>query len=121
LTLTRQPIHDDTVVQGYFKEAHSMFNIGLPEILIIAFVAVIFIDPKQLPGLFRNLGKGVQQMKRMREDFTKGIQEVQNDLGLADSGPRRQPDSLQRKGPSRQSGPGPAGSEAETWNEGEGI
>jgi Sec-independent protein translocase protein TatA len=53
-----------------------VFGIGIPEILIIALVAIVFINPKDLPGLFRNLGKGYQQIRRMREDFMKGVKNI---------------------------------------------
>ena len=36
-----------------------MFGIGLPEMIIIAVVALIFIGPDKLPGVLRSIGKAV--------------------------------------------------------------
>ncbi|MFZ4617844.1 MAG: Sec-independent protein translocase subunit TatA/TatB [Rectinemataceae bacterium] len=59
-----------------------MFNIGLPEFLVIALLAIVVIKPDQLPGLFRNLGKGLRQVARIRNEIMEGLREVKQDLGL---------------------------------------
>ena len=35
-----------------------MFGIGLPELIIIAIIALIVVGPKKLPDLAKTLGKG---------------------------------------------------------------
>ena len=71
-----------------------MFNIGLPELLVIVLVVVVFLNPRELPGFFRKLGRGVQQIKHMREEFTRSLRDVQEDLGLTDRGTRGTPAGL---------------------------
>ena len=36
-----------------------MFGIGLPEMIVIAIVALVFIGPKNLPGVLRSVGRGL--------------------------------------------------------------
>lgn len=45
------------------------FGLGLPELIVILFVALIIFGPKKLPELGRNLGKGLKS-------FKKGIEEA---------------------------------------------
>ena len=40
-----------------------MFGIGLPEMMVIAAVALIFIGPDKLPGVMRSVGRGLVQLK----------------------------------------------------------
>jgi Tat protein translocase TatB subunit len=60
-----------------------LFRIGLPEILIIIVVVIVFVNPKQLPGFFRKAGKFVQQMKEMRDSFKRSLEEVKNQIDAA--------------------------------------
>ena len=62
-----------------------MFRIGLPEILLIAFIAVVFLHPREFPAIFRKIGRLVRQMKEMRDSFTRSIQE---ELGPSAEGER---------------------------------
>ncbi len=39
-----------------------MFGIGLTEIVVIAVVALIFLRPKDLPRLFRTMGKAYRRI-----------------------------------------------------------
>ena len=52
-----------------------MFGIGLPEIMIIAVVALIFIGPDKLPGVLRSIGKGLVELKRATSDVRSTVQE----------------------------------------------
>ena len=52
-----------------------MFGIGLPEMIIIAIVALIFIGPDKLPGVLRSIGKGLVELKRATSDVRSTIQE----------------------------------------------
>ena len=78
-----------------------MFNIGLPELMIIVLVVIVFISPKELPGFLRKLGRGVQQIRHMREQFARSMREIQDDLGLTDSGTRGAQGGATREGPRR--------------------
>ena len=52
-----------------------MFGIGLPEMIIIAIVALIFIGPDKLPGVLRAIGKGLVELKRATSDVRSTVQE----------------------------------------------
>ena len=52
-----------------------MFGIGLPEMIIIAVVALIFIGPDKLPGVLRSIGKGLVELKRAPSDVRSTVQE----------------------------------------------
>ena len=57
-----------------------MFGIGLPELIIIAAVALIFIGPKNLPGVLRSLGRGLVQVKRATNEVRETVQEEMNQI-----------------------------------------
>lgn len=46
-----------------------MFNIGMPEMLMILAVALLVIGPRKLPELARGLGKGLGEFKRAVNEF----------------------------------------------------
>ena len=52
-----------------------MFGIGLPEMIIIAVVALIFIGPDKLPGVLRSIGRGLVEIKRATSDVRSTVQE----------------------------------------------
>lgn len=52
-----------------------MFGIGLPELLIIAGLALILIGPKKLPDLARSLGKTIGELRKATEDVKEKIWE----------------------------------------------
>jgi Tat protein translocase TatB subunit len=57
------------------RRGKVMFNIGMPELIIIAVVALFVVGPKRLPDLARSLGKGFQEFKKAAEDMTDSIKE----------------------------------------------
>lgn len=49
-----------------------MFELGLPEILVIGGAALLLFGPKRLPELAKSLGKGIRDFKKaLEEDDTK--------------------------------------------------
>lgn len=54
------------------------------EILIVAVVALIVVGPKDLPGMFRELGKFTAKAKRMARDFSRAMEDAADDAGVAD-------------------------------------
>ena len=65
-----------------------MFGIGLPELVIIVVIALIFIGPKQLPGVMRSVGKGLVEIKRATNDIRHTVQtemdNIERDLEVKD-------------------------------------
>lgn len=49
-----------------------MFNIGLPEIIIIAFVIVLFFGGKKIPDLVRGLTDSVREFRKAMRDEDNG-------------------------------------------------
>jgi sec-independent protein translocase protein TatB len=61
-----------------------MFGIDSPELLVIAIVALIFIGPKELPGLLRTWGKWMAQMRGMASEFRGHVDEMVRQSELDD-------------------------------------
>jgi Tat protein translocase TatB subunit len=45
-----------------------MFNIGTPEMVLIAFIALVVVGPQRLPSLFRQIGRGLAQFRQIQDD-----------------------------------------------------
>ena len=65
-----------------------MFGIGLPEMIIIAVVALVFIGPDKLPGVLRSIGKGLVELKRATSDVRSTVQDemhkIEEEIELKD-------------------------------------
>ena len=70
-----------------------MFNIGMPELIMIFIVALVVVGPKRLPDVARQIGKAVAQLKKATMDLQDALeqeppedikQEVRDKLGYTD-------------------------------------
>jgi sec-independent protein translocase protein TatB len=61
-----------------------MFDISWTEFLLIGVVALIFIGPKELPGVLRTLGQWTRRIRSMAADFQGQFQEAMREAEMAD-------------------------------------
>jgi sec-independent protein translocase protein TatB len=61
-----------------------MFDFSWSEILLIGIVALIFIGPKELPGVLRTLGQWMTKIRRMAGDFQNQFHDAMREAELAD-------------------------------------
>lgn len=71
-----------------------MFDIGWMELMVIGVVALIVVGPKDLPEMFRQLGRVTAKIRQMGREFSRameqaakesGVDEVRRDLKAATS------------------------------------
>jgi Tat protein translocase TatB subunit len=58
-----------------FHKEKKMFGIGMPELLVIAALALILIGPKKLPELAKSLGKTLGELRKATDDVKESILE----------------------------------------------
>ncbi|MBT8425314.1 MAG: Sec-independent protein translocase protein TatB, partial [Silicimonas sp.] len=62
-----------------------MFDLGWSELLVIGIVALIVIGPKDLPGMFRQLGKYTAKIRRMARDFQRAMEDAADEAGVKET------------------------------------
>ena len=50
-----------------------MFGIGMPELLLVMALAVVFIGPKKLPDIARALGRGMREFRDATDDLKRSL------------------------------------------------
>ncbi len=63
-----------------------MFDIGMTELLVIGIVALIVVGPKDLPGMFRTLGRFTGKMRSMAREFQRAMEDAADESGVRDIG-----------------------------------
>lgn len=61
-----------------------MFDIGMTELMVIGIVALIVVGPKDLPGMFRTLGRFTARARGMAREFTRAMEDAAKDSGVSD-------------------------------------
>lgn len=61
-----------------------MFDLGWSELLVIGIVALIVVGPKDLPVLFRNVGRFVGKARGMAREFSRAMHDAADEAGVKD-------------------------------------
>ena len=61
-----------------------MLDIGFPEFLLISFVLLIVVGPKDLPKVLRSITSFIRKIKSMASQFHSGIDELANEAEISD-------------------------------------
>ena len=61
-----------------------MFDLGLTELLLIGIVALIVVGPKDLPMMFRQVGKFVGKARSMTREFSRAMDDAADGTGIKD-------------------------------------
>jgi sec-independent protein translocase protein TatA len=59
-----------------------MFGIGMPELMVIAVIALLVVGPKKLPDIAKALGKGLAEFRKVTDDATETIKDTLRTDGL---------------------------------------
>ena len=52
-----------------------MFDIGMPELIVIFLVAIVVLGPKRLPEVAKVVGKGLGELKKALKDVKDSVEE----------------------------------------------
>ncbi|MEM9249115.1 MAG: Sec-independent protein translocase protein TatB [Pseudomonadota bacterium] len=61
-----------------------MFDIGWTELMIIGIVALIVVGPKDLPVMFRSLGRFTGRLRGMAREFSRAMDDAADQAGAKD-------------------------------------
>lgn len=62
-----------------------MFDIGFTELLVIGIVALIVVGPKDLPMMFRTLGRFTARARALGREFTSAMNAAADESGMRDA------------------------------------
>jgi sec-independent protein translocase protein TatA len=55
-------------------------KVGMPELLIIAFICLLIFGPRALPKLGKGLGETIRGLKGAKKQFDDGLHEVDQEV-----------------------------------------
>lgn len=61
-----------------------MFDLGWSEFLIVGFVLMMVVGPKDLPKVLRTFSKFSSQARSMAREFTSSLEEASKDANMGD-------------------------------------
>ena len=73
-----------------------MLDIGGWEFLLVAFVLVMVVGPKELPAMLRSFTKLTRQMRSVAREFTDGMNQIAVDAEVAEVNPESKQDGVTR-------------------------
>lgn len=60
-------------------------DFGWSELLVIGIVALIVVGPKDLPGMFKQLGKFTAKLRRMAREFQRAMEDAADESGMRET------------------------------------
>ncbi|MDP2724656.1 MAG: Sec-independent protein translocase protein TatB [Syntrophales bacterium] len=73
MTRALNPIYTEGGCTG---KVEKMFGIGMPELIVIAVIALLVVGPKRLPDLAKSFGKGLSEFRKATEGATETLKET---------------------------------------------
>ena len=73
MTRALNPIYTQ---RGCTGKVEKMFGIGMPELIVIAVIALLVVGPKRLPDLAKSFGKGLSEFRKATEGATETLKET---------------------------------------------
>ena len=61
-----------------------MLDIGGWEFLVVAFVLLMVVGPKELPNILRGFTRAMRRVRSMASEFTRGMEDLASDNELGD-------------------------------------
>ncbi|GAB1480575.1 hypothetical protein MASR2M74_31570 [Paracoccaceae bacterium] len=59
-------------------------DLGMSELLVIGIVALVVIGPRDLPEMFRQLGRFTAKLRAMSREFSRAMEQAANEAGVKD-------------------------------------
>lgn len=59
-------------------------DLGMSELLVIGIVALVVIGPRDLPEMFRQLGRMTAKLRAMSREFSRAMEQAANEAGVKD-------------------------------------
>jgi sec-independent protein translocase protein TatB len=59
-----------------------MFDIGWMELMVIGVVALVVVGPKDMPEMFRQLGRFTSKIRQMGREFSRAMEQAAKESGM---------------------------------------
>ncbi len=68
-----------------------MFDLSWSELLFVAILAIIVVGPRDLPKLFNLIGRFFSKLRRLYQDMTGSIRQLEREVNIAEGSVDQQP------------------------------